>query len=155
MFFLGKQPLRNKKKYDILYMCVFYELYLILLWRLYLGIVMPCMVYDVLTFTIHRTLSFIWNVEQNSVTLSTSWLGFLFLFTHEEKIISYTFFVTGIPILSFVCLTGSRIIFWCIVYMKITCYSSYHIQNILAACTIDGCGVTIYIPLSLYVRKHC
>lgn len=81
-------------------------------------VVMSCMVYDVLTFTIHRTLSFIWNVEQNSVTLSTSWLGFLFLFTHEEKIISFFFSVTGIPILCFVCLTGSDNIFGVTWYIR-------------------------------------
>lgn len=66
--------------------------------------VMSCMAYDIiLTFTIHRTLSFvsIWNVwNKNSVTRSTSWLGFPFLFAHEEKIISCVsssfFFVTRI-----------------------------------------------------------
>lgn len=83
----------------------------------YIWVVMSCaymVVYDVLTFTIHRTLSFLYMKCGNKIQslFLCSWLGFLFLFAHEEKIISFFFCHRHSHTFRFVCLTlGVCIIF--------------------------------------------
>lgn len=147
----------------IFYMCLLWIVSYTPVRTVYLG---SDVMYGVRCINIyHSAHPFICMWNENSVTLSTSWLGFLFLFAHEEKIISCISFChrnshsvsyasLGVILYLVLCMRTQHSIFFVSHTQKCSWY--YNIWMYLPMCH-KWCGVSLH-PSSLYVcmfPKHC